>query len=208
MVNNYLTNQKVLTNYSHSIDCSLAIILLQKWFIVVTWDDVEKASIAIGVCLIFIGSISWGYILGSGPLWIWETVYYSVDFPVFEEDFSVQPNAYEIKSNRFGAGTEIIVNFKVASDEIVYFFIFNEENFMKWQNNEKNIKHLFAYRTNLVDSNFTTPHNGDWYFVWDNTFTNTETKEIEVKITYIETGLPFHGKIINRWPEYLSSIAV
>lgn len=168
----------------------------------------KKASIIIGVCIIFAGSISWGYILGSGPLWIWETVYYSMDFPVFEEDFSVQPGVYEVKSNRFGAGTEIIVNFEVTSDKTIDFFIVDKENFMKWQNNEENIKHLYAYRTNLVDSNFTTPHKGEWYFVWDNAFTNTEDKDIEVNISYIATGLPFHGAIINRWSEYIASIAV
>ena len=162
----------------------------------------------IGVCLILLGSFSAGYILGLGPLYIWTTEHYRVPEPIFNENTLAIPyGTYEAKSFQFQTGDETIIDFSVSESKIIDFFVLDEDNYNSWQNNQTTLKHLYAPRTMSVNSDFTVPHGGKWYFVWDNTFTNTETKQIQQNIQII-VDLPFHGAIIDRFPAFIFSTII
>ena len=157
----------------------------------------QKAFITIGVCLIFLGLVSSEYILGLGPFFIWEVENYRFPAPLFSDFIIIPYDTFQANLSNLETGTEVIINFEVTnytkleediiditgnSGKIIDFFIIDETNFMKWQNIEETIKHLYVYRTNLVNTNLTIPYEGNWYFVLDNTFTNTETKELLVDV--------------------------
>ena len=182
----------------------------------------QKAFIIIGVCLIFLGLVSSGYILGLGPFFIWEVENYRFPAPLFSDFIIIPYDTFQANLSNLETGTEVIINFEVTnytkleediiditgnSGKIIDFFIIDEANFVKWQNKEETIKHLYVYRTNLVNTNLTIPYEGNWYFVLDNTFTNTETKELQVDVEVI-IDLPFHGSITDLLPAFIFAVII
>ncbi len=177
----------------------------------------KKALVIIGVCLIFLGSFSSGYILGLGPFFIWETEIYRVPMSLFSDYKIIRYDSFEAKSFNLETGEELIISFEVTnytkleddiiditenSGNVIDFFVLDKENFIKWKNGEETINHFYAHRLTSVSPNITIPYENNWTFVLDNTFTNTETKELLIDVDII-TILPFHGDIVDRFPTFV-----
>lgn len=83
----------------------------------------------------------------------------------------------------------------MGGSHIVDFFIADEENYLKWEDQQTAIKFLLTEKTNTLDVNWTTPYDATWYFVWDTTTYNTPVTYLRVELVHYEL-LPFGDKII------------
>lgn len=110
------------------------------------------------------------------------------------------PSGPVIEHFFFDEGTIIHINFmfgdfRTGGSHIVDFFIVNEENYLKWENQQTANKYLLTEATNSLDVNWTTPYDATWYFVWDTTTHNTAVMDLRVELVHYEI-LPFGDKII------------
>ncbi len=155
-----------------------------------------------GICLILtcISAVLLGYNLTSGTLI--ETKWADVEWGVVA--LSPYSNMWTsgpvIEHFYFDKGTTVHINFSfgtyhTSDAHIVDFFIADEVNYLKWENQQTTKKYLLTEKTNTLDVNWTTPHEATWYFVWDTTTHDTPVTDLRVELVHFEL-LPFGDKII------------
>ncbi len=100
----------------------------------------------------------------------------------------------------FEEGTILYINFNfrdfhTGGSPLVDFFIVDEENYLKWENQLTADKYLLTEVASALDINWTTPHDANWYFVWDTAPHNTAVADLRVELVHYEI-LPFGDKIV------------
>jgi len=160
----------------------------------------NKLFMVICFILICISAVLLSYTLTIGPLV--ETKWADVECGVeaLSPYYNMWASGPVIEYFYFDAGTTVHINFtfgdySMGGSQIVDFFIADEENYLKWEDQQTAIKFLLTEEADSLDANWTTPHDANWYFVWDTTTYNTAVGELRVKLVHYEI-LPFGDKII------------
>ena len=170
----------------------------------------NRLFLVIGIILTCISAVLLSYTLTLGPLvdHKWADVEWGV--VALSPSSNMWASGPVIEHFYFDEGTTIHINFwfgdySMGGSHIVDFFIADEENYLKWEDQQTAIKFLLTEEADSLDANWTTPHDANWYFVWDTT-TYTAVGELRVKLVHYEM-LPFGDKIeIDRRPSTLIQI--
>jgi len=159
----------------------------------------NRLLLVIGIILTCMSTVLLSYTLTMDPL---------LDHKWADVEWGVV--ALSPSSNRWASGP-VIENFYFDKETIVHinfsfgyhtsdahlvdFFIVDEENYLKWENQQTAIQYLSTKRANSLDANWTTPHDAKWYFVWDTTIHDTPVTDLRVELVHYEI-LPFGDKIV------------
>ena len=171
----------------------------------------NRLFLVIGIILTCISAVLLSYTLTLGPLvdHKWADVEWGV--VALSPSSNMWASGPVIEHFYFDEGTIVNIKFSfgkyhTSANHLVDFFIVNEENYLKWENQQTANKYLLTEKSNTLDANWTTPHDATWYFVWDTAPHDTPVTDLRVELVHYEM-LPFGDKIeIDRRPSTLIQI--